>query len=602
VVVFAPAAVVGLRASSGVERWRIVETVRPQSIYVTPGFPEVHGCRVAFHRAAGTRMLAEMGESWDAVEVDAHSGVERALGPGHVIELGPDYAVIEDATGKSVLDKAGTRSALPDRTRYVVSPGRADEIAVVVDVEGDLRGVEVKSGRALWGHPAERVAPNLPILGDEVTSAGIVSEHPLLTRVGDDAIAAANRTVQRLDLRTGRARWSVGIGDEGPRGDASQMGLSGDEFFIASRVDPALIATLDANTGALRALRLAPQDPVHATAVGRTLVLASYEELLGIDLDREAAPLRSLLTLDADVEASVRQLRTEPKEGATSGFLPWHVYPAGRRAATQWLHHLLPLVGERLLERLRTASIDDAILLLDVFRGDASPRTGQALLELLHRTIAAPTTDNARLRLAVADAFSGSTLPPDVADGLAGSMVEWVTAMRPEWLAARDGSGGCGAALSLKRSCVAMQAVVESRNLLERASGGAGPLSRFRAALGSPPVGCAPSVEDRARAAVVAHLIELYPRRELVRAPGATCVQVSTLAGRVTADTSVRPRKGDWLVVEASHVVRGADPAVTRVVGYAWEDGGHGSSGGEFVVKNVDGVWRVVDEASSWIE
>jgi hypothetical protein len=339
--------------------------------------------------------------------------------------------------------------------------------------------------------------------------------------------------------------------------------------------------------------------------VGRNLVLTAHDEIVGIDLDREAPPLRSLLTLDADIEASVRQLDTDggrPKEATISGFIPWHLFPAGHAAATQWLHHLLPLVGERLRERVRVAPIDDAISLLDVFREDTSPGTEQALLELLRRTISPPTTDSARLRLAVAGAFSSAKLPPDTADTLADSMVEWMAVMRPEWLAARGGSDRCDEPRSFKRSCAAMQAIVESRNLLERASSRAGPLARFRSALGAPPRGCAPSEDDRARVAVVAHLIELSPHRSLVRAPGAACVQVATLGGRVTADTSARSRKGDWLVVEAPRVPHGADAAVTRLVPYAWEGDGHAGSGGEFIVKNVDGVWRVVDETASWIE
>jgi hypothetical protein len=607
VVVFAPNAVIGVRAEDGTQRWRIAGTHRTQSTYTTPGFPVVYGCRVAFHRAAGTRMLWEEGEKADAVEVDAHSGVERVLGPGRVVELGPDHAMIEDAGGRSTLVRAGRRTALPDHTRYVVSPGTSDELAVVLPPDdsrdnGVVKGVHAGSGRIVWSRPAESLGAGAESRASAATHWGVSPNHPLLTRLGDEAIVVGSRGVERVDLRTGRSRWSVGLSDElAGAHNVTETALAGDDFVITNRGQPSLVIALDARTGALRAMRLAPQDPVYATTAGRTLVLTAHDETLGIDLDREAPPLRSLLSLDADVEASLRELDTPsgtPPVATISGFIPLHVYPAGRTAATAWLHRLLPLAGDRLRLRLRTAPPGEAIPLLDVFRDDTGSQTAQALVELLRPTMGPPTVDTARLRYAVANAIS-VTLSPEMAGQLADSMVEWLAAMRQEWLrphALQD----CGDPPSRKLACATMEAITESRNLLERASAQAGPLARFRSALapGQARSTCVPSEEDQARAAAVSHLIEMDPVVSLVSAPGARCVQVATLAGRVTADTSGRPSKKQQLIIEAP---RSSDAAM-RTVPYEWSEDGDASSGGELVVKKVDGLWRVVGQASSWIE
>jgi hypothetical protein len=208
-----------------------------------------------------------------------------------------------------------------------------------------------------------------------------------------------------------------------------------------------------------------------------------------------------------------------------------------------------------------------------------------------------------------------STLPPPVADQLAGSMVEWLAAMRPKWLRPHA-LEGCDEIPSRQVSCATRQAIVESRNLLERASAQAGPLARFRSALaaGSSRSTCVPSEEDAARAAVLAHLVEMDTVTSFVRAPGAGCVQAATLApqGWVTADTSGRPSKRDSLLIETPRSPRASearrpgetdpDAASTRIVRYGWYEDGQASSGGDLVVKKVDGVWRVVGEMSSWID
>jgi hypothetical protein len=622
VVVFAPNAILGVRAEDGTERWRIAGTRRAHSIYTTPGFPVVHGCRVAFHRVAGTRTLWEEGERSDAVEVDAHSGIERALGPGRVVELGPDHAVIEDSGGRSSLLRAGNRTALPDHSRYVVSPGSADEMAVVLPPDdsrdnGVVKGVHVRSGRIVWSRPAESVGADASTRATTATHTGLAApNHPLVTRLGDDAMVVGSRSVERVDLRTGRSRWSVGLSDElSSAHDVTETALAGDDFVMTNRRDPSLVIALDARTGALRAMRLAPQDPVYATTAGRTLVLTAHDETVGIDLDRDAPPLRTLLTLDADVDLSLHELDAptdKPSAATISGFIPWHVYPSGRAAAAQWLHRLLPLVEDRLLARLRAAPADEAVPLLDVFQGETAPQTAQTLVELLRRTMAAPSVDAARLRYAVADAIT-LPLPVDVADLLASSMIDWLSALRHEW-ARPHALEDCDEYPSRKVSCATMQAMVESRNLLERASRQAGPLMRFRAALagGSARPTCVPSDEDGARAAVLSHVMEMNTAASLVSAPGATCVQAVTLAGRVTADTRTRPPRGGALLIEAPRTPGAIDarphgepasPATsTRLVQYAWVEDGHGSSGGDFLVKKIDGLWRVVGEPSSWIE
>jgi outer membrane protein assembly factor BamB len=620
-VIFAPNAIIGVRAQDGKQRWRIAETHRASSIYLTPGFPVVYGCRVAFHRVAGTRTLSEEGEPSDAFEVDANSGVERALGPGRVVELGPDYAVMEDAGGRCALVRAGRkRTALPAHTHYVVSPGGADELAVVLPPDdsadnGVVKGVNVRSGALAWSRPAERLGADATTRTTVVTPIGDLRSRPLLTRRGDDVIVVGTGTVERVDLRTGRSRWSVPISDELSNAhDVTETALAGDDFVMTNRRDPSLVITLDARTGALRAMRLAPQDPVYATTAGRTLVITAHDETVGIDLDHEAPPLRSLLSLDGDVTLSLRELDTPygpPPAATVSGFIPVHLFPAGRTASTQWLHRLLPLVGDRLLLRVRIAPPEEAIPLLDVFRNDTAPQTAQALGDLLRRTMAPPSLDLARLRYAVANAIS-FTLPPETASRLADSMIEWAAALRPEWLrphALED----CDDPPSRKKACATLEAIAESRNLLERASAQAAPLARFRSALATSPVGstCVASEDDRARAAVLSHLLELQTVASLAAAPGAGCVEAVTLTGRVTADTSGRPSKRQLLLIQAPHspTASAAPPGETglaaasaRLVPYMWSEDGHGSSGGEFLVKKVDGLWRVVDEAGSWIE
>ena len=219
VVVFAPSAVLGIGADDGTRRWSIASTPRASSNYVTPGFPEVNGCRVAFHRVAVTRTLWEEGEPSDAVEVDAHSGIERALGPGRVVELGAEHAVLEEAGGRCTLVRAGTRTTLPAHTRYVVSPGSADEVAVVLPPDdslnhGVIEGVRVRSGAIAWKRPAEDLGTGVTSRTTVATGLGLSPGRPLFTRVGDDAIVVGSRGVERVDLRTGRPRWSVGLSDE----------------------------------------------------------------------------------------------------------------------------------------------------------------------------------------------------------------------------------------------------------------------------------------------------------------------------------------------------------------------------------------------------
>jgi hypothetical protein len=101
-----------------------------------------------------------------------------------------------------------------------------------------------------------------------------------------------------------------------------------------------------------------------------------------------------------------------------------------------------------------------------------------------------------------------------------------------------------------------------------------------------------------------------YPQP--VSAPGASCLQAVTLRGLVTADTGGRPAKGDVLVIEkprpAANVVarRGEsewDSAPVLIVPYEYDDeDGQPSSGGEFVVKKVDGLWRVVGGGGGWMD
>jgi hypothetical protein len=191
-------------------------------------------------------------------------------------------------------------------------------------------------------------------------------------------------------------------------------------------------------------------------------------------------------------------------------------------------------------------------------------------------------------------------------------MIEWVAVTRHEWLrphALED----CGVPPSRKRVCATMEAITESRNLLERACAQAGPLARFRAALATSSARstCVPSEDDRARAAVLSHLLEMQTAALFVSAPGAGCVEAVTLAGRVTADTSGRPSKKMLLLIEAPRSAgagaaqageTGLNAASARVVPYAWSDDGDESSGGEFIVEKVDDLWRVVGEAGSWIE
>jgi hypothetical protein len=96
-----------------------------------------------------------------------------------------------------------------------------------------------------------------------------------------------------------------------------------------------------------------------------------------------------------------------------------------------------------------------------------------------------------------------------------------------------------------------------------------------------------------------------------VSAPGAGCVQALTLAGLVTADTSGRPSKREMLRIDAPRPANASDvparsepewdAAPTRIVSYGHYEGGRGSSGGAFIVKKVDGLWRVIEQASFWI-
>jgi hypothetical protein len=243
--------------------------------------------------------------------------------------------------------------------------------------------------------------------------------------------------------------------------------------------------------------------------------------------------------------------------------------------------------------------------------GDTGPQTPRVCEALLRRSMGPPTLENARLRYAVATSMALHLSPPlsaDAAGRLAGSMIEWLAAMRTEWL--RPGSReGCGAPPGSTIPCETAYAITASRDLLERASVNGAPLARFRAAIAadSSPRTCVPSEEDQARAAALAHEIETDVRPEFfVSAPGAGCVQVATIAGLVTANTSTRPSQRKMLRVDEPRLPnadeglkRGEaawDEAPARVVQVGLYEGGGEYWSRELVVKKVGGLWRVIGE------
>ena len=622
-VLFEPRAVVGVVADTGEERWTRPLEPRADSIYTTPGFPRRLGCHVGFLLVSGARQLAER-EKATLVTVDTRTGEERTLAEcrseGCQLESDPGSTgwVLTDQRGPRFVPLRGAAVALPERTEMVAGEG-AEMVAVAQlrvdrpfergsDSDGPRWRGQRTDGTVLWESSAR---------------------FDRLGRLGDDLIVLrhSDHSIARMDLKTGRDRWALPLSDELHRLFARRDGraIEGSRLAVANRTTPDLILLLDLETGRPEALRLAPQDPVELRLTNELLILGAHDETVVMRLDRETPPLRSRLPLEADVAQSIGELGEplgRPPEATTSGHIPPHLYPAGANAARQWLAHLGPLALPTLETIVREGTLAEAAMVVPVFarqEGEAKERIVRMGLE---RSLATePTLEAARLRAQTAKAYGGQPLSPRLATALANGTIGWLRhARQHRWLNVEKWRGcGRGGAAEGSPECERMtathEALVATRNLLERSATSSVPLRRLREELAGdqshPNAGCEADDAAAARAAVLSHLFEFWlaPPAEEVLAPGLGCAPVMTLAGPVTIRDAEKAESRPFWSIGPAHEpreapeTRGAAWADAPIleVSYEWYSGPLAAEGGSFLVGKIDGMWRVVSGGTRWV-
>jgi hypothetical protein len=480
---------------------------------------------------------------------------------------------------------------------------RATEIVVEDDAGARVRAPLDGVG------PSALEAGGCPFDGEQPAHGVDTASH------GSVCIRVENGRVERVRPREaarddrpaegeGEPLWTVRISD--PVVDAWRwrvLALSASHLLVralppSGSVGYPVVVDVDPETGAVRSVQLLPVEG-DVVLDGDLAYVGRHNRTVAFDLSREAPPIRERESLADDVERSVRQLLSRDYRGRSE---LTSEYPSEAGQAADWLTRLLPLVGEELRGRLHRATAEEAASLVSVVGRDARPEAQRAVAATLERSYGAPTTERARLRAAAAAALA-SPMEREVATRLGAETVGWLEHLHESGLLAVLASGDCRSEQrepECDEAHAIWVAIEAGRRALVLGAEDTAPLERLRRTIADiarpAPVTCVPTEDDDAQNAVLRAMVELWPTVERVAAPAGSCVDVVSLAGRVTAEEGMP--LGAWVVWPAPGVLRtepGETGATRRVFGWQFRTGcSHGIA--IVVVERVDGVWRVRDD------
>ncbi|MBO6936541.1 MAG: PQQ-binding-like beta-propeller repeat protein [Deltaproteobacteria bacterium] len=579
-VIFEPDGVVGVTAATGELLWsRPLERRDDTASHWTPGDAQRVGCRVVARTESGGRRLAAT-RAEELVAIDSRTGDTRVLARCTTA----DCRLRTDGALDALLVREGERAWLfdTDSTRRQPLPSRAGFVAgppgdrTVVRERGDFGDwAAYRGGEEQWARP-----PATHVYG----------------RMGDDLVLLdqEDRALVRLDLVTGRERWTLPLSNELARllGRRDGFTMNESRLIAGSRTLPGLLLVVDLATGSPTSLQLAPGHTVRIAASQDLLFLSGHRETVAVRLDRQAPALRSLLDLETDIARSLRiVLSGDPSSGPSQG-APVHLYPSTPRAATTWLARLGSPVLPSVIPIARRGSLDRVRRVVPILAAMEPPAT-RVLASAIERVIDGPlTVERAELLSLVSKRWPGEPLPPSLAQVVSRVAIRWLAMLRPvlndetEWRRCLLEQGPNTCLLG-----VGLDGIQNARNLLERASHSSGPLDSFRSAIANGrrwPDPCDPDTDDAITTAVLRHLFELstsvcvYEVRADVE-----CAPVLTLGGAL----EVLPPGGT-----ESDRRWSLDPPESMPDGRAsvHVETDYGRRRADFVVAEIDGHWRVV--------
>ena len=570
----------GLDLRTGEERWR-------RELALADGEGDLRntayrqlGCSLVLGLDSSGRSI-----SWrlDAlVVVDLATGAERDLGecPRCALERFPsrDGVVLTHGEHSLFIGLDGTRRSLSEGVSLVAGNNGTIQVNTGEELFGEREWHVLADGRERWRGPGLRW---------------------VLGRVEDDVIGVREDSLVRMDLTSGTERWALPMSAELlPRfgeisGERLTWGING----------PWLVATVDLSTGTPHSLRVAPRYPRRVRVAGDMLYATDCSGTSAVPLAAEDPPLRSYLSLRADIDRSIRALARDEVPDSCRAPLDLDEYPQTPSRARAWLGRLGALAIPSLTDVIQEGSLTEATRVALALGLMDEPVAAPPLALALERTLTHADSDAVDLRRAAARAFPHASLDDRLAGALARSAVSWLHAAGSLRCVYSEPANHC-----MEQARI-MDAVVETRDLLERASIRAAPLHRLRDALAdthSAPA-CPADDDADARRAVLRHLAEFGSPVPIV-AEGLQCSTVIGVDGPLTPldapidDFSIElgpssPTEGEgptWSDGPWNEAPR----RLVRLGGAndAWRDLSR-----DVVVVKVDGLWRTIVRRQSWL-
>jgi hypothetical protein len=578
-----------LEAATGAERWR-ARLTEANDYAVHPG----SGCGVVV-----------MFEPPSMTAYDLRSGAVRwrqALAPVNELTLSGDGAVVGCTVAVTLADAPRRYAAEGDTSAHVVLFDAAHGTIlnehpctgcreIHAAERYDARSIVIEHGipRGGTGAVMRRVviypdgSPELNLGKAQCVTHGY--SQPVCVRVSEHSL-------ERYSPATGALVWKTELGDA-----PGWHVLASNEAHLLVGT-PSLPVLLDADpaTGALRAAWLVSFEPRWTTLAGDTGYLIGNDEVLALDLSREAPPLRERETLAADFERSLVRLATH--RGPT---LVGEAYPGSSSDADWWLTRIALLMSDARIAQLAGAPPEQRAFVPTILAGDSRPRT-RALVARMLAGGAMPTIELGEQRIAEVSALR-APLAPEVGNRLADATILWI-----EWLGAlnargwerRDPDSAIG---GLESMTVAF--VRESRDALERLSLDAAPANRVHAAiarLGQPAAipQCEAAQADLAMEAALRTLLEFRPAPAHVTLPDDACVRLPAWVRRGvdSSQFGLQPTADlQWTPVGFPAI----DDAERRTFTWSSSTGPLDGEGGRVVVARVRGAWRTVLVTNEWL-
>lgn len=571
---------IGLDLRTGEERWRRELALADGEGHLRHTAYRQLGCSLVLGLDSSGRSV-----SWrlDAlIAVDLATGAERELGrcPGCVLERFPsrDGVVLTHGERSLFVGLDGTRRSLSEGVSLVAGNNGTIQVNTGEEIVGEREWHVLADGRERWRGPGLRL---------------------VLGRVEDDVIGVREDSLVRMDLTDGTERWALRMSAELlPRfgeisGEKLTWGING----------PWLIATVDLSTGTPHSLRVAPRYPSRVRVAGSTLYATDCSGTSAVPLTGEDPPLRSRLSLRADIERSIRVLAGDEVPASCQTPLDLDEHPQTPGRARAWLGRLGALAIPSLTNVIQDGSLAEATRVVLALALMEEPFAAPPLALALERTLTRPDSDARDLRRAAARAFPHASLDDRLASALARSAVSWLQAAGSLRCDYSEPDNAC-----MEQARI-MDAVVATRDLLERASIRAAPLHRLRDALADThsAASCPADDDDDARRAVLRHLAEFGSPVPIV-AEGLQCSTVIGVDGPLTALDA--PIDDFSIEIGPSSPAEGEGPTwsdgpwneaprrLVRLGGAndAWRDLGH-----DVVVVKVDGLWRTIVRRQSWL-